>query len=255
MLFSHTTFIGVDPTAKPRSIVYAAINRSLDLLSLRTGSLEEINAFIGGQERALIAICGPVRPNQGLMKREDIRQSLHPTPRPGRWTGFRVVEYQLSQHNIRMPRTNANKQNCPGWMQTSFEIYQQCAQFGYKDYPSPESSLQILEVYPYATYAALLGCLPFPKNSFEGRLQRQLTLYRNGLNIADPMRIFEEITRHRLMTGVLPLEGLFTTPQLDALGAAYTAWVAAIQPDQVTLLGSSEEGQILLPVAELQSKY
>jgi hypothetical protein len=97
--------------------------------------------------------------------------------------------------------------------------------------------------------------LPFPKNSFEGRLQRQLTLYRNGLNIADPMRIFEEITRHRLMTGVLPLEGLFTTPQLDALGAAYTAWVAAIQPDQVTLLGSSEEGQIVLPVAELQSKY
>ena len=255
MLFSHTTFIGVDPTGRPRSMVYAAINRNLDLICLCTGSLEEINAFIGGQERAMIAICGPVRPNQGLMKREHIRQSLDPVPRPGRWTGFRVVEYQLSQHNIRMPRTNAETQNCPGWMQTSFELYQQCSQFGYQDYPSPDSSLQMLEAYPYATYAAILGCLPFKKNGFEGRMQRQLALYRIGLNIPDPMRIFEEITRHRFMTGVLPFEGLYTTSELDALGAAYTAWCAAIQPDQVTLLGNPEEGQIVVPVAELKSKY
>ncbi len=255
MLFSRTNFIGVDPTVKPRSMVYAAINRDLDLICLCNGSLEEIYAFLGGQEGALIAICGPVRPNQGLMQSEAVRQSLRPIPRPGRWTGFRVVEYQLSQHNIRMPRTNAEVKNCPGWMKTSFELYQQCSKFGYKDYPSPDSSLQVMEAYPYATYAAILGCLPFPKNSFEGRMQRQLALYRSGLNIPDPMRIFEEITRHRLMTGVLPLEGLYSTPELDALGAAYTAWTAAIHPDQATLLGSPEEGQIVIPVAELKSKY
>lgn len=255
MLFNHTTFIGIDPAARPRPMVYAAINRDLDLICLRTEPLEEINAFLGGQERALLAICGPRRPNQGFMDREMIRQTLYPAPRPGSWTGFRVVEYQLSQHNIRMTRTNAKIENCPGWMQTGFELYQQCAQLGYRDYPSPESSLQMLEVYPHGTYAALLGCRPFHKNSLEGRLQRQLALYHAGLNIPDPMRVFEEITRHRLMTGVLPLEGLYTAPQLDALSAAYTAWAAATQPDKVTLLGNPEEGQIVLPVAELKAKY
>jgi len=255
MLFSYKTFIGIDPAASPRPVVFAAINRDLNLLSLRTEPLEEINAFLGGQECAMIAICGPSRPNQGLMKRESIRQALNPPPHPGRWMGFRVVEYQLSQHNIRMPRTNAKIENCPGWMQTSFEMFQQAEGLGYEAYPAPESSLQMMEVYPHATFSALLGCLPFKKNSLEGRLQRQLALFHAGLNIPDPMRVFEEITRHHLMTGVLPLKGLYTSSQLDALSAAYSAWMAAARPEKVVQLGNPEEGQIVLPVAELQTKY
>ena len=42
---------------------------------------------------------------------------------------------------------------------------------------------------------------------------------------------------------------------LDALVAAFTAWVAATSPEGVTVVGPSEEGQIVLPSADLQSRY
>jgi hypothetical protein len=37
--------------------------------------------------------------------------------------------------------------------------------------------------------------------------------------------------------------------------AAYTAWVAANHPEQITRLGDAQEGQIVLPVAELKERY
>jgi hypothetical protein len=69
------------------------------------------------------------------------------------------------------------------------------------------------------------------------------------------MRLFEEITRHRLLQGILPLQDLYTPGELDALVAAYTAWMAALHPDQITMFGQPEEGQLVLPVAELKRHY
>jgi hypothetical protein len=69
------------------------------------------------------------------------------------------------------------------------------------------------------------------------------------------MLLFEEITRHRLLKGILPLEPLYSAGELDALAAAYTAWLAALHPDQVTLLGDPQEGQVVLPGAELKFRY
>ena len=40
------------------------------------------------------------------------------------------------------------------------------------------------------------------------------------------MEFFEEVTRHRLRHGILPLEKLYTPGELDALTAAYLAWLA-----------------------------
>jgi predicted RNase H-like nuclease len=101
----------------------------------------------------------------------------------------------------------------------------------------------------------LLERIPLPKRSLEGRLQRQLALHSRTMAVPDPMRIFEEITRFRLMQGILPLEKLHTYHELEALVAAYTAWAAAKKPDEVTLLGDTEEGQIVLPAAALKLKY
>jgi predicted RNase H-like nuclease len=42
---------------------------------------------------------------------------------------------------------------------------------------------------------------------------------------------------------------------LDALVAAYTAWLTAHQPDGISLIGDPKEGQIVLPVSEVKSKY
>jgi len=255
MFFTHSTFLGIDPTAGLRPFSYAALDNELHLLALGQGSMDEVLAFVGGQRQAYVAVCAPRRPNQGLMERPEVRDRLTPPPRPGRWTGFRLAEYQLRQHNISIPKTPADERDCPRWMQMGFNLYKRLEGLGYHPYPEEDAQLQYLEVYPHACYCVLLGQAPFPKASLEGRIQRQLCLDEQGLKVPDPMRLFEEITRHRLLQGILPLQDLYISGELDALVAAYTAWVAALHPDQVTLFGRPEEGQVILPAAELKRHY
>jgi len=255
MLFNDTTFIGIDPTAGKRPIAYAALDQDLRLLALDEGKIDEITAFVGGQQAAYVAVTSPQKANQGLMRRDDIREKLKPVPRPGRWLGYRVAEYQLRQLKINTMRTCSVEQKCPKWVQTGFEFYKRLESMGYQKYPAEDSSSQILEVYPHAVYTTLLGQKPFGKTSLEGRLQRQLILHNQGLDVPDPMRVFEEITRYRILKGTLELEGLFTAPKLDALASAFTAWVAATSPAEVTLLGHPDEGLIVIPVAELNHRY
>jgi len=255
MLFNRMTFIGIDPTAGKRPNTYIAIDKDLHILALGEGGIEEITAFVGGQESAFVSICAPQRPNQGLMKREDIRASLSPNPRPGRWLGFRVVEYLLYQRNIRTPRTSSSEMNCPRWMQMGFKIFRRLKRLGYQNFPQDEIPKQLIETYPHASYTAMLERLPFRKNTLEGRLQRQMVLYNHEIEVSDPIRVLEEITHYRLLQGNLPLEGLHTPNELDALVAAYTSWQAALHPDQITILGYPEEGQIVIPVGKLKAKY
>ncbi len=93
-------------------------------------------------------------------------------------------------------------------MRSGFALFHRLETLGYHLYPQAGAELQCLEVYPYASYAVLLGVLPFSKYTLEGRLQRQLALYDQKVDVPDAMRVFEEITRHRLLKGVLPLEPL-----------------------------------------------
>ena len=255
MLFNETTFIGIDPTAGKRPMAYAALDRDLRPLALGEGDIRAVTAFVGGQQAAYVAINAPSKPNQGLMKRPEVREKLNPIPHPGRWEGFRVAEYLLYQRKIRIPRTRARAQNCPVWMQVGFELYKRLAGLGYQPYLTPEAPCQVMEVYPHAAFTVLLNSCPFPKNSLEGRLQRQLLLHNQGLYIPDPMRVFEEITRYRLLQGILPLDDLYSVRELDALVAAFTAWVAATSPEGVSILGNPQEGQVVLPSAELQPRY
>lgn len=255
MFFSEITYIGVDPTTSGRPITFAALGGQLELLALGQGDLEQVLAFVAGQQAALVAVCAPRSPNRGLMRREEVRESLSPRPRPGRWQDYRLAEYQLRQRNITSPRTTADESRCPGWMRTGFLVYQRLEQLGYQPYAPDQTGNQSLEAYPHACFTALLERIPLPKHSLEGRLQRQLVLHEIGLHIPDPMLLFEEITRYRLIQGILPLDSIYTPQELDALVAAYTAWSAGTQPAQVTLLGDVEEGQLVLPVAELKARY
>jgi hypothetical protein len=255
MFFSNTTFLGIDPTAGQRPFAYAAVDHDLRLLAIGQGNMDEVLAFVAGQRQALVAVCAPRRPNKGLLAREDVRLNLSPAPRPGRWLDFRMAEYLLRQHNITIPQTLAREEACPNWMQMGFSLHRRLEGLGYHPFPAEESSRQCLEVYPHACFAVLLEVIPFPKYSLEGRLQRQLALHEKNLNVPDPMRIFEEITRHRLLKGILPVENLYSPGELDALVAAFTAWMAATRPDEITLLGDPAEGQIVLPVAGLKARY
>ena len=76
-----------------------------------------------------------------------------------------------------------------------------------------------------------------------------------GLRINDGMVFFEEVTRFKLMKGILPTDVLYLPEQLDVLVAAYTAWQAAQGTDEVTSVGDQSEGQVTLPVKELKAKY
>ncbi len=254
MLFTPMTYIGIDPTAGRRPFSYVALENDLSLLALGEGEINEVLAFVAGQRQAYVAVCAPRQPNQGLMEQTAVRERLNPPPKPGRWRGFRVAEYLLRLHNISCPQTGSIETDCPQWMQMGFALFRRLQSLGYQPYPN-EASLQWLEVYPHASFSSLLGMIPFPKNSLEGRIQRQLILYDRGLHIPDPMRMFEEITRHRLLQGILPLEDLHEPAELDAMVAAYTAWQAANHPQDTCLIGEAAEGQVVLPVSELKPSY
>lgn len=249
MLFNRTTYLGIDPTAGAKPITYAALDANLRLLALGQGSLEEVCAFAGGQQRCFAAINAPRQPNCGVLAQEQVRRKLNLNSSSTRWRKFRLCEYQLYQHGISVLPTPAEAAAAPNWVQTGFKLYQRLQQAGYQTYPHHEAACQSLETYPHAAFTALLGRVPFPKNTLEGRIQRQIVLYDSKLHIPDPMRIFEEITRHRIKQGVLPLDGLHTPEELDALAAAYTAWCAENTSQTVVLLGDPHEGQIALPAA------
>lgn len=255
MFSDNTTYLGIDPTAGDRPFTYVALDQQRGLLAIGHGDMEEVLAFVAGQRSAVVGVCAPRSPNLGLMDRADVRDRLSPAPRPGRWRNFRVVEYLLRQHNIYMPQTLAEVEDCPRWMQQGFVLYQRLKHLDYRNYPDKDAAHQVLEVYPHASFATLLEILPWPKHTLEGRIQRQLSLYRCDLNIPDPMYIFEEVTRHRLLQGILPIEELYKVEELDALVAAYTAWLAGNQPDQVSFIGHPSEGEIVLPVAEIHRRY
>jgi len=69
------------------------------------------------------------------------------------------------------------------------------------------------------------------------------------------MEFFEEITRHKLLHGILPVEYIYLPEELDALMAAYIAYTSINNPQEMIFIGDKKEGQIALPVTELKPKY
>jgi hypothetical protein len=59
------------------------------------------------------------------------------------------------------------------------------------------------------------------------------------------MEFFEEITRYKLMQGILPFENLYSSKELDALVGAYVAWMTANKPGQFIM-----QGEFILPTQE-----
>ena len=57
--------------------------------------------------------------------------------------------------------------------------------------------------------------------------------------------MFEEITRYKLVQGILPLENLPSSKELDALAAAYLAWMNFTRPGQIV-----QKDGLVLPTPE-----
>jgi hypothetical protein len=253
MLFNDSAFIGIDLTSGKKSITYAALDRDLNLVALADGDMEAVTAFIAGQSTAAVAINAPSGINRGLV-RDGMKKKML-TASQLRRAELRLAEFELRERGINVTKTPANAGQCPQWMQAGFELYRKLEKIGFKKYPEKEAILQVLETNPYACYSALAGQIPLPKASVEGRLQRQLILYERGIRIKDPMDFFEEITRYKVSKGDWPMDLLYSPEQLDALVAAYTAWLAVNKEDRILMIGDMKEGRLVCPEKELKEKY
>ena len=211
-------------------------------------------SFLDGQKTAILAINAPSQVNLGIVKNELEKASKTPG-RALRGVDIRRVEYELRERGISVAGTPALREHCPAWMRVGFVLYEELSKIGFKPFGQADTKRQFLETHPYACFCVLAEGVPFPKPTLEGRLQRQLILNENNMHIPDAMDFFEEITRFRLIKGILPTDVLYSPEKLDVLVAAYTAWLAANRPGEITIIGDKTEGQMILPVRELKEKY
>lgn len=242
-------FVGVTYSRLFRQFYFAALDAELNLLTLGKGSLQDCAAYLAGLSAGWVGGNMPSNFSQGLLSTEEIKHrqaSLF----PGRPAQMRMAEFELLNRGVPVQHTPAADQRCPAWLKQGFAFYKEVAELGYKAYPQVEADRQWMETSSEAVFCALLPGPSFAAGTLEGRLQRQLALSEAGLDLPDPMEFFEEVTRHRLLHGILPFEKVYAQSELDALAAAYTCWLAARQPERVMQLGVPEEGQITIPLKE-----
>ncbi len=121
----------------------------------------------------------------------------------------------------------------------------QIAQADFQSFSRQDHPKHWFETNAQDCYGEWLGQNPLPRRTLEGRLQRALILYEQALRIEDPMEIFEEITRYKLIKGVFRLENVYSSKELDALAAAYLAWMVVNRPERIVV-----KGEFVLPTQE-----
>ena len=252
----HTTCIGIDIAPSRRPFSYAALDSEKRLLAMGQCQILEVLAFTSGQQQAVIALNAPFRPNQGLMQQDEVRKSLSPRPTGSHWTDLRVAEYQLHTAGITIPHTPSREKDCHTWQRHGFTLAHNFADYGFRQYaPSEDAPLQMLETQTDAVFHLTTGFAPVEDKLLEGRLQRQLLLHEHNLPVIDPMDLFEEITRFRLLKGELAINNVLSTGELNALTAAWLAWLAVNEPEKIQKFGVAEEGEIYLPLAKEEQGF
>lgn len=257
MQFADTVYIGIDPTAGDRPLHYAVLDGDLRIAALEHGDLEATLERVGRYPSAVVAVDAPQSPNRGLMLQPEVRRRFNLRPGARTWGQWKVCEYELRRRNLRLYNTPSREADAPRWMQVGFTLYRRLRRMGFRFHTFGDDlgPRAMIEIHPHACYAVLLERRPFRKQTLEGRLQRQMVLYLEGLDLRNPLTVLEEITRHHLLTGQLPLTGLYGHDELDALAAAYSAYLIGRKPERVSQVGDREEGLITVPVAALRDFY
>lgn len=245
-------FIGIDISSGARPITFVALDAEQKIIAIGAGDAPDALAYAAGQTgNTLIAVNAAAHPNQGRMNRPEVRQALEPVPAKGKFTHLRQVEYELCQAGFAIPETPALVEKSLPWVRRGFALVEKLEYLHYQPYsdaPNPEApSRQWIETNTDAGFWSLLGVLPLPAGTLEGRIQRQLALLDDGLDIPDAMDFFEEITRYKILKSQLPLKNIFPQAELSALAAAHTAWLLDRRPQQIWKCGEPEEGYLYLP--------
>jgi len=177
-----------------------------------------------------VGIDAPPRPGLSLLRDPAEAARLPVPPRPGTHLDRRIAEYELSRRGIGSHQTPRDEDRLFSWMTAGFEVFAAAERAGYPPYlGSGEGSGGALEVFPYASYVALCGCLS------PGRRHR--LVWRR--------RVLEE-------AGVTGVPEDATIDAVDAVCAAVTA-VRFLDGDG-SWIGDEREGVIVLP-ARLHDGY
>ena len=250
-------YLGVDLTSGKRPWSLVALDGDLRIVERRSGPMEAILEFVQPLEAAVVAVDAPAAPSAGLMRQTGVRRRLGLTSRDKRWADWRVCEFELRRRNLRLYHTPSSVRAAPGWMRAGFKFYRRLESLGFIALVerAPQVTRLHLEVHPHACFAVLLGRRPVLKSGLEGRMQRQMTLYMEGIDLPNPTDAFEAITRQTILQGRWPLEDLLDHDDLDALAGAYTAYLARQRPGRISQVGERDEGLITLPADELLDFY
>ena len=146
-----------------------------------------------------------------------------------------LKEYERVSLALHVPTARAG-------MDIYTDLRKKLGQVGFKPLAQRDGDLQWCETRTEDCFRAFQPKL-LPRRTVDGRIQRALILYEEGLQFGDPMDYYEEITRHKLLQGILPAETIYSIRQLDALAAAYIAWMAENRPGQVVT-----RGELILPM-------
>ena len=235
MAMQSIQFIGIELAAGRKAGAMMVLDENQNIQAQGRGDLTSVLAYAAGVGSAMIAVNAPAQLSQGGQAR--------------------AVEKALLDQGAWIYQTPASMDACPNSLRRGLELHRRLANLGYIGFPAGDAQRQMLEAPAEAAYWSLLEVRPFEAHTLEGRLQRQLALADCGVKVPDAMDFFEEITRHRLLHGMLPLDNIFTADELTALICAHVAWRAAHQPENLRWLGEPGEGQIAppLPVQQLRN--
>ncbi|GAP15503.1 hypothetical protein LARV_03292 [Longilinea arvoryzae] len=229
MVPQPTVFIGIEPGSGHKACAMMVLDEEQHIQAQGCGDLADALAFAAGVSSAVVAINAPAKLN-------DIR-------------GGRAAEKELLAQGAWIYQTPTTLKACPASLRRGLEVHQALAGMGYVPGPGGDAPRQKFEAPADAAFWSLLGLRPFDQTTLEGRLQRQLVLADAGLPVPDAMDFFEEITRHKLLHGLLPLEDIYRPEELNALMCAHVAWCSVCQPESVKFLGDSGEGSLAIPLA------
>lgn len=244
-------YIGIEFSGSRKGFTCAILNpgNRIEFMGLVTPL--EWQTVVENAKKVVAAVNAPLTMNGGFMADVDYRKQMKVATQSSRIQDMRVCEYQLFEQGIACGHTPRNVGRYSLSLQRSLKFSAELGMEGFQFWPASNAIRQMLETQADAAYWSLLGVKPFASASLEGRIQRQLLLQSKGINVPDAMEFFEEVTRHRLLSGKLPEGKVLAPAQLNALVSAYTAWVAANRPGEYSLIGEAEEGVILLPSAAL----
>ncbi len=252
---TYRAFLGIDIGIGPKPVTLVALDSDQQVIAIGEGDVTDALAYAAGQVAgALVAVSAPAHPNKGRMKRPEVRRSLTPSPPNGKFTALRQVEYELIQAGMNIPETPASAAKSIPWIRRGFTLVEKLEALGYEALPGdssePSGQRLWLETNADAAFWSLIKVAPLQAGTLEGRIQRQLVLFDEKMDVPDAMNFFEEITRFKILKSSLPTSNIFSQCELNARIAAHTAWLVANLPERIRKFGEPEEGVIFLPVKE-----